>query len=131
MTQETPEGGWKYDPIKALAQARAEQPALDAAYHRAEEEKRLYLEPVIEYFAHLAEEIEEMPIASRFSREHGPNFEFSGTGHDVLPQYQDLNEAEYKRAQLQIDLSTLRDKAIGLIGGVESLVLDMQATQQE
>ena len=118
--------------MKTLEQAeddaRRINPALDNALSRVEEEKVRYLEPVVEYFGHLEEEIAEMQIASRFRRDKKPDFRgIVGTN----PMLTDLNEAEYKRAQLKSDLDRVRGKAMILIGEVETLVMDMEATKIE
>lgn len=120
----------KFDPEKAEAEARKYNPAFDTARTRQESEKQKYLAPVIEYFGRLEEEIISMPIAQRFSRDHGLNFTAGGTPEEqILLQYHNLSEAEYKRAQLLVDLRTLRGKAMNLIGGVEGLIMDMEATK--
>lgn len=120
----------QFDPERAKAEARRQNPALDAAYTRQEAEKQRYLEPVIMYFSRLEEEILGMPIARRFRRDRRPNFTLAGIVEgSVLPQFRNLSEADYKRAQLLIDLQAARTKAMGLIGEIESIVMDMEATK--
>ena len=119
----------EFDPVGQLAQARKDNPALDAAYNRAEEEKVKYLEPLVDYFARLEEEIANMPMAQRFSRKHGPNFDYD-TGRGIRsPLVGDLNEAEYKRTQLLFDVQRAKSMAMRLIGNLEGIILDMEAAK--
>ena len=118
----------EFDPIKAEAEARKQNPAYDAARIRQEAEKQKYLAPVIEYFAKLEEEIATMPIAQRFRRDRKPELG-SGVGTCYSPQVADLNEADFKRTQLLSDLQRTRSEAMNLIGSVEAIVMDMEATK--
>lgn len=113
---------------QAESEARRYNPALDKALNRADEEKVKYLEPVVEYFGHLADEITEMPIAARFRRDKKPDFTGTVGTNPILT---DLNEAEYKRAQLKSDLDRIRVKAMILIREVGVLAMDIEATKTE
>jgi hypothetical protein len=117
---------------QAEQRARQGNPALDAALTRVEDEKRQYLEPIVEYFGRLEAEILGMPIAKRFRTDQTPNHMFAPGGEkSVLPHLVGLSEAEYKRAQLLADVRSLRAEAMILIGGVETVVMDMEATKVE
>ena len=121
-----------FNPDQLVREARAASPALDTAYNRSEQEQQLYLSPVVAYFGRLEAEIADMPIASRFRTDKTPDhFVAVGNRGMVHPLYADLSEADYKRAQLLSDLRTLRTNALNLIGGVHSLVMDMEATKTE
>ncbi len=116
----------------AEQRAREANPELDAALTRVAAESKKYLDPVVDYFAPLEEEIRTMPIASRFRRDQAPNHIFAPGGEEgVLPHLKGLSEAEYKRAQLAVDLSLLRSQALAVIGGIQALVMDIEATKTE
>lgn len=123
----------EFNPARNLAQARESNPALDAAYTRVEEEKEKYLNPIVQYFSRLLEEVAAMPIAQRFSRDRSPNFMFSVTGQGSMdnPLMEGLTEAEYKRAQLAFDIVSVRSDVMHLISAVEAIVLDMEATKTD
>lgn len=112
--------------------AREANPSFDAACQRAEQEIQTYLEPVVNYFNRLEEEIKSMKIASRFRVDKAPVHERAMVVSGVLsPSLVGLSEADYKRAQLLSDLTHLRSRAMNLIIGVEYLVMDLQATSTE
>jgi len=120
-----------FNPKEAENEARRRNPNLDAALNRAQREKETYLEPLIGYFARLEAEIANMSIASRFRRDKKPDHCRSGKVSGPSPLYAELNEADYKRAQLLNDLRKICGRGMSLIGLIESLVLDMEATKTE
>ncbi len=111
--------------------ARRMNPLLDAAYEKAEDVVAEYVAPLVAYFNRLEEEVDHMPIAERFSREHGPNFDFSTSEGIPHPSLMDLNEADYKRAQLKSGVEKARSRAMVVAGLIKSLVLDIEATKQD
>jgi hypothetical protein len=107
-------------------------PGLAEDKARVAEEIGLYLDPVLSYFYRLQEEISGMPIAERFSPDTPPNHRMRMAHKaSAIPHLENLSAAEYKRAQLQIGLDGLINQARSLIGGVESLVMDIQTTKRE
>lgn len=118
-----------FNPEASKEQLRKDNPAFDAACRRVEEEKQKYLEPIVEYFHRIEQEILDMPVATSFRRDRNPDFSLSsGVFNPILS---DLNEADFKKAQLRIDLVSVRQDAMILIGKVESLIMDIEATKTE
>ena len=121
----------EFNPTLREAQAREQNPTLNKAFQRKEVEKSTYLEPVIDYFAALEQEILEMPIAQRYSTTHGPNFDAIGGIGQVLPLYRNLTEAEYRRVDLLNQLNHARSRAMIVIGALEDLVMSIEATKKD
>jgi len=117
-----------FNPEEMKKRARAKNPAFDAACIKAEGTVTEYLDPLVDFFARLEAEVLEMPIAERFRRDIVP------TGSDIYPGVPNpmligLNEAEHKRMQLRIDLNTIRQRTLSIANGLESFVMDMEATK--
>jgi len=119
----------KFNPAKAEAEARAAQPSLDAVMNRAEGVANTYVDPLILFFGELKREIEEMPIAERFSREKKPQHFMSLRSETMLPGVAELSEADYKRFQLLSDLMSIRGEALSFVAQIQSLVMDIEAAK--
>lgn len=117
-----------FSPEDVKEEARRHNPALDSAYRTAEQAKHDYLDPLIDYFGRLEQEVAGMTIARRFRIDKGPNLEVDEMFN---PLVRGLSEAEFKRAQLLSDLGILRSTAMGLVGRVEDLVMDIEATKTD
>ena len=118
----------EFNPNKDIAEARAANPALNAAYEKSEVVTQKYIDPMVEFFDTLEKEITEMPIATRFRTDKEPDL----TGiYNINPLMRGLTEAEFKKAQLLGDLQVIRTRVMLLSGWIEGLVMDMEATKSE
>lgn len=106
-----------------------ENPAFDAAEHKATDIQEKTLDPLMAILGDLRTELVDMPIARRFSREKSPLAERDHRGGIINPMLVGLNEAEYKRAQLDADLRNLQQDAISLSCRIRAVVMDMEATR--
>lgn len=118
----------EFNPSKDIAEARAANPALNAAYEKSETVTQKYIDPVVAFFDGLEREIVNMPIAERFRIDKEPDLT-GVTG--INPLLHGLTEAEYKRAQLLNDLQATRLQTMLLAGHIQDLVMDMEATKAE
>lgn len=122
----------KFDPQESERRLRAENPEYSEARRRQDEEKQKYLEPIIQYFSKLEDEVINMPISSRFRTDKKPDFARGLTSEmNIMPWLTELSEAEYKRAQLKDDISQARQRAMALIGAIEVIVMDIEATKRD
>lgn len=119
-----------FDPERAEAEAREADPLLDEAYKKAEKALGDYITPLVDYFCRLENEVAEMNIAQRFSRAHGPNFDYAAVGIPN-PMIVQPSEADYKRADLLDGVHKAKRAAMSVGVLIKSIVMDMEATKQE
>jgi hypothetical protein len=112
-------------------------PAAKAALARAEELAKIFqFNEVVSLFDSLIEEVRSMSIASRYS---ATKKIFSSTygdeeqipARDLNPILRGLTEKEYKRWQLEYDITELKKLVIGLSGKFKGTLLDIEATKIE
>lgn len=73
-----------------------------------------------------------MPIAQRFRKDKKPDLSMVAGGQgQFLPHVLELSEAEFKRAQLMADLLSSKGKAMGVIGEIEGILMDIEATKRD
>lgn len=120
-----------FNPEEQFEEARRQNPALDEAYRKSEEAVHDYLEPLVDFFNRLAAEIETMPIAQRFRRDKKPILDYSPSDRVWMPTVTNLNEADFKRAQLRDDLRSIRNRASVISNSIQGIILDMEATKRD
>lgn len=94
----------------------------------ASEVQNMFVTAAAGQIDYLLEKVEAMRIASRFSREAKP-YENMGRPPDWAGYTRDMNEAEYKRFQLQRELLSVRNEVLRLGDRINMIMMDMQMTQ--
>lgn len=115
---------------RAEALAAAIVPEFKASLARADElMAACHFNEAIRVIDTLIKEAEDMKIASRFRADL--LMKDKVLIHDLHPDLQEMNEAEFKRAQLLRDLQKVRTAILDTIGQLHNIVLDMDATKIE
>src|SRR3989344_1510345 len=110
---------------------RPENPHYDAAEARVHQlMERASVSEAMQVMDELEAEVRTMNIAERFNPEKligraVEGFEASG----IAPDKRHLTEAEYKREQLLANIRTLKGDLLRTIGGLETVVMDIEATK--
>ncbi|MFA6177450.1 MAG: hypothetical protein WC694_00970 [Candidatus Paceibacterota bacterium] len=95
--------------------------------------ERARLNEAIRVIEDLEAEVRDMKISDRFSRTAKPSesvYSSLGGGMNAA-LLKGLTEDEYKRQVLLINLRSIRESIDSTIGGMERVILDIEATKQE
>lgn len=84
---------------------------------------------LVEQIEMLIDEVRTMPIAQRFSTEKKAWSLLGGPPGVPSAEFKDLTEAEYKRQQLILDLSRIRNGIMQFEGRLHDVIMDMEATK--
>jgi hypothetical protein len=108
-----------------------EHPELKAAVARAESVvEQASLNEAIKRIDDLLQEVDEMPVAERFSRTRKME-ENKNRGVKLLPQYENMTEEQLKRQQLRIALISVRSGILTQVQKLKDVVLDIEATKKD
>ncbi|OGI65281.1 hypothetical protein A3A95_03465 [Candidatus Nomurabacteria bacterium RIFCSPLOWO2_01_FULL_39_18] len=89
------------------------------------------LNQAIKVIERLEEEVASMVMPERFSRTKKPSESVYRSGRVMGAGFHDLTEDEYKRQQLLVNLIQVKSSILEAVEGLETIVLDIEATKQE
>ena len=108
-----------------------ENPELKAVVEKADAiVKEAQLNHAIEIIDGLLNEVDEMHVANRFSRDRKIK-ENIIRSPAKLSHFEEMTEEQFKREQLRLDLRKIRTEVVSSVGKLKSVVLDMEATKRD
>ena len=120
---------------------RPENPGHDATEARTKElMEKASVGGALSVIDELILEVEQMPIADRSKKtgkigehigHHDAHIEGDVRTDVINPAYKDLPEAEFKRQQLLSNLQKTRQQILNAVGGLENIVMDIEATKTD
>ena len=92
--------------------------------------EKMQFSEAIKVIDELLAEIDEMPIATRFSKTKKMKENAAQIVHLAMDKGE-MTEEEYKRQQLRSHLNTMKQRIFAEIGSMKEIILDIEATKKD
>ncbi len=89
----------------------------------------LAIEPLLAFLDALRDEVQTMPMPRRFSQTRVPTNEVCYMGGTLNPTLQGCTEAEHKRGQLTIDITSVMSRLLSVATDVRNVLQDVEVTK--